>query len=59
MNGVAGCPVLPVATTAPGEVLEEGGEFVTSCLAEDELVAECHRLVSIVPEVDESVDRKV
>jgi hypothetical protein len=32
-----------------GVLSEEGPEFVTSCLAGEEPVAECHRLVSIVP----------
>ena len=39
------------------ELSEEGPELLTPCLAEDEPVAECHRLESIVPEGGESVER--
>ena len=58
MNGVpacadprlAGCAELGLAGCCLGALLDEGPEIVTSCLAEEELVAECHRLVSIVSE---------
>jgi len=56
VNGVAGCAELTMVDSSLAEVLEEGAELVTSCLAEDELVAECHRLVSIVPEGSESAE---
>ncbi len=55
VKGVAGCAELGVADTCPAEVLDVGAELVT-CVAEEELVADCHRLVSIVPEGSESLE---
>ncbi len=42
-----------------GTLLEENSEFAKSCLAEEELVAECQRVESIVPEGSKSVERNV
>ena len=65
-KSVKGVPVsagLEEAGEATGEVLEDGADDGTASLARDEIVAEFHRVESIVPEVmrarrEESIFRR-